>query len=112
MTGFIKFLYLVLALAGVLIPAYILTNSENIMEKYTLYQIITEFALASVLTFVLIIFSVVSLIFILREGQRLGMKNFGLFVVLGFLLSFTCALPLFLYAREVHLEKQGAVQAN
>lgn len=48
--------------------------------------------------------STVSLVWMMAEARRLGMKHAWVFVVVTFAIAWACALPLFLFFRERHLE--------
>ena len=48
--------------------------------------------------------STVSLVWMVSEARRLGMRHTWLFVVLTFAVAWACALPAFLFFRERHLD--------
>ncbi|MEG3990572.1 DUF2834 domain-containing protein, partial [Microcoleus sp. S28C3] len=45
------------------------------------------------------------------ESKRLDISFVGLYVLLGVLVSFSCAFPLFLFVRESKLEKLSEVSS-
>lgn len=51
--------------------------------------------------------AVVLVVFIVVEARRLAMKNYGLAIVATLSVGVSLGLPLFLYLRELQLEKQA-----
>ena len=50
--------------------------------------------------------ALVGVVFIVVEGRRLGVRLWGIYVVLSFAVAISVALPLFLIARQVTLASQ------
>ena len=107
-------MYLVLAIAGFvlpysqLIPFFIEHGFDLSLLWSQLFanQISTDFA------FDLIVSSIVFWIFVFREGTRLGLKYLWIYVVLNLVIGLSFALPLFLWMRSRHLERELISQAS
>ena len=101
-----KRLYLLLALAGFVIPYYyfitFLTthglNGSLMIEQLFGTPISTFFAVDLLIT------AIVFWIFLYREAHRLQMKRWWAYLVATLLVGPSFALPLFLYFREARLE--------
>lgn len=52
-----------------------------------------------------IISALVTIFFVIFESKRLNIKN-GIYSLLGILIGVSFCLPLFLYIREIHLDKK------
>ena len=52
--------------------------------------------------------STASLVWMVIEARRLKMKLWWAFIPLTFMIAWACALPLFLFLRERHLERAVA----
>lgn len=48
--------------------------------------------------------STVSLVWMVVEARRIGMRHWWVFIALTFMVAWACALPLFLFFRELHLD--------
>lgn len=103
-----KNIFLLLAVAGTLIPYYFLyhysisdnTNGANLLQQVTSKPVAVFFA------WCVIISSLVVWGLILIEGQRLKMKNLWVYFLFSLLVGPSLALPAFLYQREIALEKR------
>jgi hypothetical protein len=95
-------LYLVLAAAGL-----VLTWTANIRVMTEGRDLLADLAAGgptvSSLSWDLLIAAVASVVFMIVEGRRLGMRRVWIHVLLVPLVAFAFALPLFLAAREMHL---------
>ncbi|MEA5521180.1 DUF2834 domain-containing protein [Limnoraphis robusta Tam1] len=101
-----KIIYLILAIAGLIFPWY-----YNI--QFFLSGSLAEFVAASSgnlatqsISLDLFIATVVGSIWIYFESKRLNMKFGFIYILIGFLIAYSFALPLFLYVRETKLEEQ------
>jgi hypothetical protein len=54
-----------------------------------------------------VICALVLWVFVLVEGRRLGLKHLWLPVIASLIVGPSLGLPLFLYMRQVHLDKTG-----
>lgn len=59
------------------------------------------------ISFDLLIAATAALIFIIAEGTRLKIKHYWVSIALVFLVGVSLGFPLFLYLREVKLEKNN-----
>lgn len=105
----IKYLYLVLAIAGTIIPLYhfylfVAKNGFDIPE--CLFQMFNT-PISSMLSWDLIISTFVVITFIVTEGRRQKMKNTWIYVVLNIGVGLALALPAFLYFRMVKIEQRN-----
>jgi hypothetical protein len=95
-------LYLLLAVAGFVLPYYFLVafllsygpNLGMLIEKLFASQISTFFATDLIIT------AVVFLIFSNAESKRLGIGNWWVFLLSTLVIGPSFSLPLFLYLRE------------
>jgi hypothetical protein len=97
-----KKLYLLLAIAGFVVPYYfflsfLLANGLNV--GLLLSQLFAN-DISSFFAVDLIITAVVLMIFVYRDSQRLGMGNWWIYIVATLTIGPSFALPLFLYVRE------------
>lgn len=104
----IQVIYLVLACAGFVFPWYF--NYKFLIEQNMTFSPIVFItggflnANTSSLTSDLLIGSSAVMIWMYSESRRLKMKNFYLFFVSAFLISFAFACPLFLFFREYEVK--------
>lgn len=107
-----RILYLVLAIAGLLVPWYY--NLQFIQQSGGIFDL-GEFiaaaninAAASSLSWDLSIACIAGLIWIFFECRRLGMQYFWLYILLAFSVAYAFAFPLFLFVRQGVLEAKAA----
>ncbi|MDY7023619.1 MAG: DUF2834 domain-containing protein [Cyanobacteriota bacterium] len=100
-----KIIYLILAIAGLVVPWY-----YNI--QFFVNGTLAEFVAASSgnlatqsISFDLFIATVVGSTWIYFESKRLNMKFGFVYILIGFLIAYSFALPLFLYVREGQLDQ-------
>ena len=106
--------YLLLSIAGFALPysqviPFVAQNGFNLplfWSQLFANQISTGFA------FDLIVSSVVFWIFIFREGTRLRLKLVWIYLVLNLVIGLSFALPLFLWVRSRHLDRELISQAS
>ena len=79
---------------------------ENGFDLGIFFQSAFRDGIASFLSLDLLVVVFVSLVFIFIESRRLKIKFFWVPVVLIFFVSLSCGLPLFLYWRELALDKK------
>ncbi len=107
--SFIMYLYLILAILGIVLPWYY--NIQYIMDGNTLtFQAMWKHGMAtslsSSLTVDLLIGVTAFEIFMIAEAIRLKMKWYGIYIVFTFLIAFAFACPFFLYMRERKIKNQ------
>lgn len=104
----LKYIYLLLMVAGSLLPLYYLMqfvlnyglDIELLIEQLFVNDISSFFGLD------VIISALVTAVFIIFESKRLNIKN-GIYSLFGMLIGVSFCLPLFLYIREIHKHKKG-----
>jgi len=104
----LRYLYLVLALIGLILPysqflPWIMDhhglNISLFVHDMFANQISAFFAID------VIVSAIVLIVFILDEGQRLGMRTLWLPVIATLLVGVSLGLPLFLYLRQIQLDQ-------
>lgn len=103
-----KNIFLLLAVAGTLIPIYFFLPfflSDEITAANFLGQI-SESPVAAFFAWDVVISLLVTWGLVMTEGQRLKMKNLWVYLIFGLLVGVSLALPAFLYQREIILEKR------
>lgn len=101
----IAWLYLALAIAGAVVPWYF--NLQAILHSSTPPTFMAYWnagfanALSGSLTSDLLIGATAGTWFVVHESKRLGMRHAWAWVLLTCLVAFACALPLFLFVREL-----------
>jgi hypothetical protein len=100
-----KRLYLVLAVAGIVVPYYFLISflAANGLNLTLLVEQLFSTPISTFFAVDLIITAVVFWVFLYREASRLHMKRSWVYVVATLLVGPSFALPLFLYFREMRL---------
>jgi hypothetical protein len=109
----LKTLYLLLAIAGTIVPWFwLLQDSAALMSPSLFFQRSFANQIATAWASDLLISASVFFIFISIELQRLGSSRLWvlLYVGLTFGIGLCCALPLFLYRRELMLERISSRQ--
>jgi hypothetical protein len=104
----LRYLYLVLALIGLILPysqflpwimEHQAMNIPLFIHDMFANQISAFFAVD------VIVSAIVLIVFILDEGQRLGMGTLWLPVIVTLLVGVSLGLPLFLYLRQIQLDQ-------
>ena len=105
----IKYLYLVLALAGTIIPLYYfyLFIAKNGFDITLCLQQMFDTPISSLLSWDLIISTLVLITFIITEGRRQKMKYTWIYIILNLGVGVSLALPAFLYFRLVKIEQRN-----
>jgi Terpene cyclase DEP1 len=109
----LKTLYLLLAIAGTIVPWFwLLQDSAALMSPSLFFQRAFANTVVTAWASDLLISASVFFIFISIELQRLGSSRLWvlLYVGLTFGIGLCCALPLFLYRRELMLERISSRQ--
>ncbi|MBM3124679.1 MAG: DUF2834 domain-containing protein [Chloroflexi bacterium] len=102
-----KTVYLLLAFIGFLLSYYFILRFQTALET-TNYSALMDFVsndLGALIAADLVISVLVSWIFIFRESRRLGIKYAWIYLVLTLGVGLCFSLPLFLYFREMKMEK-------
>lgn len=112
-----KYFYLAMAVAGAVVPwTYNLMVFEEIgVDGFTpqaFFMVGFEgSAMLGSLAADFWIGSTASLVWMVIEARRLKMKLWWVLVPLTFMVAWACALPLFLFLRERHLEREVSSEA-
>ncbi len=104
-----KYLYLALCVLGFLLPvsqlALLVAETGGFDFFLFLRQVFANRS-SSMIAMDLLVTALASLILIVVEGRRLGMERLWVPIACVFLVGMSLGLPLFLYMRELHLEKK------
>ena len=107
------YFYLRLAFLGAAVP-YAFLGQLAASGKYSFSDVKLE-ALAnpvsSYLAAAVLVTILVSWVFIAAEGNRLKMKGLWLPFLATAVISVSCGLPLFLFLRQIHLDRTDALPA-
>ena len=100
-----KPLYLVLALAGFVLPYYFFIRflSAHGLNLSLLVQQLFGTPISTFFAVDLLITAVVFWVFLYQEARRLQMRRWWMYVIATLLVGPSFALPLFLYFRETRL---------
>ena len=100
-----KLLYLILAIAGFILPHYFFISflAANGLNLSLLIEQLFGTHIAAFFAVDLLITAVVFWVFVYREASRLQMKRAWVYVAATLLIGPSFALPLFLYFREIRL---------
>jgi hypothetical protein len=105
----LQWLYLLLAIIGVAVPWYfVIVHLRTQPEPLTPGAVLRagfSSPLAATITTDLLIGVVPFLIWLWREGKRLGIRHLWAYVVSTFIISFAFACGLFLFFRERKLQQ-------
>ena len=103
-----KRLYLVLAMAGFVVPYFFLISfvAANGLNLTLLVEQLFGTPISTFFAVDLIITAVVFWVFLYQEARRLQMSRWWVYVVATLLVGPSFALPLFLYFRETRLSAQ------
>jgi Protein of unknown function DUF2834 len=105
-----KPLYLILAVIGFVLPYYFLISflmAHGLDARLFLTQLFGT-PISTFFAIDLLIACVVFMIFLRQEAERHAMKHQWIYWISLFTVGLSFALPLFLWAREGHLESQPA----
>lgn len=100
-----KTLYLILAVIGLIVPYYFLISfvtTYGVDPRQFFHQLFGA-PISTFFSVDLIISGVVFLVFLHSEGLRLSMKHRWIYLLALCAVGLSFALPLFLWAREGHL---------
>ena len=98
----LKNLYLILAIMGFVLPYYffILFLVAHGFDPREFLRQLFGTPIATFFAVDLLISSIVFLIYLRQESMRRSVRHQWLYLVVLFTVGLSCALPLFLYARE------------
>ncbi len=106
----LSYTYLLLAIAGAVIPWYFNYSHIQYGEIPISFQAFWQSGfhdyLSSSLTADLLVGATTFAIWMFPEGRRLGMKRLWIYFLVIFMVAFACAFPLFLFFRQRHLMKK------
>lgn len=99
--------YLLLCVLGIAAPWFFLVGFLSQPQPDIASFISSVFAnpVASAVAADLLVSSLVFFVFMFFEGKRLNMKNLWVFIPITLLVGLSFGLPLFLYLRAKHIEK-------
>jgi apolipoprotein N-acyltransferase len=100
-----KIIYLTLAILGFVVPWY---YNIQFFAHAGLLEFVNQSSAnlaAKSIGFDLFIATVTGSAWMYVESKRVGIRFGWLYIVIGFLVAFALALPLFLFMREIELEK-------
>lgn len=104
-----KHVYIGLAVLGFILPVSQLVPliiEMNGFDPVLLMQQAFANRGSSLVAMDLLVTALASLVLIIVEGRRLGMERVWVPIACVFLVGMSLGLPLFLYMRELHLEKK------
>ncbi len=102
-----KNLYLILAIIGFVIPYYYFVSFtiENGLNLRIFFEQLFGTPISSFFAVDLLISSVVFVHYLRQEATRFSIVNWWVYVGVLLMVGLSCALPLFLYARESRIER-------
>ena len=104
-----KKLYLLLALAGLLLPYYFFGSflAANGLNLSFFFQQLFANHISTFFAVDLVITAIAFLVFLYQEARKYRMKNWWAFIAAALLVGPSFALPLFLYFRQVRIEMES-----
>lgn len=105
-----KYIFLIIAIVGTILP---LRSFGLFLQKYgfNAQELISQLFANHISAFFgwdVIISALAVIGLVLIEGKRLQMKHLWIYILCNLSVGVSLALPLFLYAREAHLEKYNS----
>ena len=102
-----RYVYLVLCVVGVLLPywQFVPWFLDHGLDISLFVQQLFANRIGAFFGLDVLVSSVVLWIFIFAEGRRLGMRRLWVPVIGSLLVGVSLGLPLFLYMRQLHLDK-------
>ena len=109
-----RFVYLVLAVIGLVVPYYFLISfiANHGFDPGGFFSQLFGTPVSTFFAVDLIISCIVFLLFLHAEGERLHIKSRWIYVVALCTVGLSFALPLFLWARESHFSINQAKQSQ
>lgn len=97
-----KLLYLILAIAGLVLPVYFFAGflAANGLNLSLLIRQLFGTPISTFFAVDLLITAVVFWVFLYQEARRLQMRRWWVYIIATLLIGPSFALPLFLYFRE------------
>jgi len=104
-----RHIYLLIAIIGTVVPYYhfgqfLIENGLDIGEFFN--QMLAS-PIASFFTWDVVISTLAVITLVMTEGRRKGMKHLWVYVLFNLTVGVSLALPAFLYARQVKLDKSS-----
>ena len=108
-----QIIYLVLAIFGFILPYSQLTPFfiEHGLDLFLFRSQLFANYISRDFAYDLLVSSVVFWIFVYREGKRINLKYLWLYIVFNLAVGLSFALPLFLWVRSRHLQKEFSTEA-
>lgn len=104
--------YALLALAGLLAPWYFnvryAAQGGSLLDVGAAIRLAFANPVSSSLSIDVLIAFAVFVVWVVPEARRIGMRAGWIYPLLGLLIAFAFAFPLFLLMRERHLRREGA----
>lgn len=110
--GVKKIVYLILAILGLVVPWY---YNLQFFGNAGLMDFVNESSAnlaAKSVSFDLFIATVAGSVWMYIESKRVNISFVWLYILFGFLVSFSSAFPLFLFIREKKLENNNELQST
>jgi hypothetical protein len=106
----LRHLYLVLCVLGILLPysQFIPWFLEHGLDLALFFRHLFANRIGAFFGMDVIISSLVLWVFVFSEGHRLGMRRLWLPVLASLAVGVSLGLPLFLYMRQLHLDRTAA----
>jgi hypothetical protein len=102
-----QIVYLILCIAGTVLPysQFIPFLREHGLDLNQFFQQLFATRISALFGFDVIVSSIVLWCFVFIEGGRLRMRNLWVYIVANLLAGVSLALPLFLFARQLRIDK-------
>ena len=105
-----KYLFLIIAIIGTVLPlrSFGLFLQEHGFNVQELINQLFANHISAFFGWDVIISAIAVIGLVVLEGKRLQMKHLWIYILCNLSVGVSLALPLFLYAREAHLEKHNS----
>jgi hypothetical protein len=109
----LRHVYLVLCVVGILLPCsqFVPWLVEHGLDLSFFFHELFANRIGGFFGLDVIVSSLVLWIFVFAEGRRLGMRRLWLPIIAGLIVGVSLGFPLFLYMRQVHLDKSASNRA-
>jgi hypothetical protein len=106
-----KYLYLFLSVIGFVVPYYFFISFllAHGLNARIFFQQLFGTLISTFFAVDLLLSGIVFIVFLHQDARRYSMKHQWIYLVALFMVGVSFALPMFLWARESHLEGRGQV---